>query len=68
MEEGGIPVMCNGKLGWKGRGVMEAGPTATLLLGVLTHHTAMCEAQRLKNTCECICIFIKYMNPKTLRY
>lgn len=46
--------MCNGELGWKGRGVMEAGPTATLLLGVLTRHTATCEAQRLKNACECI--------------
>lgn len=44
--------MCDGELGWKGEGVVEVGPTATLLLDVLTYHTVMGEARRLKNTCE----------------
>ena len=47
----GIPVMCDGELGWRvGSGGSRAN--ATLLLDVLIYHAVMGEAQRLKNTCE----------------
>lgn len=49
---------------------IEAGPTATLLFRVLTHHTVMGEEQGLKNTCGRTSIFIRHVtsqNPKVLK-
>lgn len=50
-----------------GGGAKEAGPTATLILGVLTHHTALSETQGLKNTQGYTCIFVKNMTPKNAK-
>lgn len=55
-----MSVTCNG-------GVTEGGPTAALLLGVLTHHDAMGEAQGLRDTSGHVYIFMKYKMPETLR-
>lgn len=39
----------------------------SLIWAVLTHHTALCEAQGLKNAQGYTCLFVKNMTPKNAK-
>lgn len=54
---------------YNGRGGRGNGGRAncSLISGVLTHHTALSEAQGLKNIQGNTCIFVKNMTPKNAK-